>query len=435
MNVLSRAVFVLSAIASTVGLSAQQALSLESVFAEVERANPNVLIGREAVAQALAAAEQQRAGLLPRISLDAQQRRTQSVQFSNGSPVEQSPVNRFDGKLTGNIPLLNPAQIATYRAARTSAAVAELDQQQTVQTVLAAVAEAYFGHMRNLQRIEVLDANIRRAQELRDMVQRQFDAGTTTQIDLTRAEAQLAVAQQARLQQDTAVYQSELQLKRLLDLDLSLPLELAGFEVARTAPDGFATDAEKHLMEQRADYQRALKAAEQNRELVRAAGRQRWGALNAVGEYGYATSRAFDGNEKNAWFGGVALSVPLFDGMRIGADQRVALAQQRAQELRVRALESQIPAEIRLAVQDARSRNAQIVIAERNLALTEEQLRLAKIRFEGGAVDNREVIEAQNSLAVASDNLLEAVYQYNLSRVELARARGDVRTVLAERAR
>jgi outer membrane protein TolC len=48
--------------------------------------------------------------------------------------------------------------------------------------------------------------------------------------------------------------------------------------------------------------------------------------------------------------------------------------------------------------------------------------------------DNREVVEAQNRLAQAEDNLVEAVHQYNLSRVELARARGDVRTILAERA-
>ena len=48
--------------------------------------------------------------------------------------------------------------------------------------------------------------------------------------------------------------------------------------------------------------------------------------------------------------------------------------------------------------------------------------------------DNREVVEAQNRLAVAEDNLVEAVCQYHLSRVEHARVRGDVRSVLAERA-
>jgi outer membrane protein TolC len=67
------------------------------------------------------------------------------------------------------------------------------------------------------------------------------------------------------------------------------------------------------------------------------------------------------------------------------------------------------------------------------LKLAEEELRLAQQRYRQGVADNREIVEAQNRLAVADDNLVEAVYQYNLSRVELARARGDVRTVLSEK--
>lgn len=411
------------------------ALSLSDAFAEMEKANPNVLISREAVAQALAVAAQQRSELLPTISLQAQQRRTQSVQISNNVSQEQAPFNRFDGKLAGNLDVLNPAQIAAYRAARKGAAVAQLDLQQTLQSVLSVVGQTYFGHMRNVQRIEVLDANIRRARELLDIVRRQLDAGVVTQIDVTRAEAQLAITEQARLQQDTAVYQSELQLKRLLDFKLSEPLVLSGFAVTRKDQAPLAIEAEKTVLDQRPDYLRAVEAAKQNKDQVRAAGYQRFGVLSLVGEYGYATSRVFDGEEKTAWLGGVALTVPVFDGLKASADKRVALAQLRSQELRVRALELQIPAELRLAAQDARSRNAQVAVAERNLLLAQEQLRLAQIRFEGGAVDNREVIEAQNSLATASDNRLEAVYQYNLSRLELARSRGDVRAILAEQAK
>jgi len=119
--------------------------------------------------------------------------------------------------------------------------------------------------------------------------------------------------------------------------------------------------------------------------------------------------------------------------LRSDADRRAALSRQRAQELRLHALELQISSEMRLARQDAASRNAQITVAEKNLRLSEEELRLAQQRYQQGVADNREVVEAQNRLAIASDNYVEAVYQYNLSRVELARAKGDVRTVLVEK--
>ena len=101
--------------------------------------------------------------------------------------------------------------------------------------------------------------------------------------------------------------------------------------------------------------------------------------------------------------------------------------------MRLHTLELQISAELLLARQDAGSRNAQITVAEKSLRLAKEQLALAQERYRQGVADNREVVEAQTSLAIADDNFVEAVYQYNLSRVELARAKGDVRTVLAEK--
>ena len=123
----------------------------------------------------------------------------------------------------------------------------------------------------------------------------------------------------------------------------------------------------------------------------------------------------------------------MFDGLRSGSDRKLALSRQRAQELLLRDLELQIGAEIRLAVQDAGSRFQQIAVAETGQQLGEEELRLARVRFDQGVADNREVIEAQNTLALASDNLNEAIYQYNLSRLELARVRGDTRGILAEK--
>ena len=74
-------------------------------------------------------------------------------------------------------------------------------------------------------------------------------------------------------------------------------------------------------------------------------------------------------------------------------------------------------------------------MAEKTLGLAQEELRLARQRYQQGVADNREVLEAQTRLAEAGDNLVDAVFRYNLSRLELARARGDVRSVLAERAR
>ena len=411
-----------------------QPLDLAGAFGAVEKVNVNVLVSRESISQAIAAANQQRVNLLPHISLDAQQRRTSAVAVANNTPADGGLTNRFDGKLTGTYNLLSPTQIAAYRASRRGVDVAESDYKVTLQGVLDSVAQTYFLHQRNLQRITVLDANIERARVLLDLARRQLDAGVATQIDVTRADAQLAVAEQARLQQDTTVVQSDLQLKRLLDFDAGAVVKLKTFNVRRVPQELFGASYDKTALDQRAEYTKAQKTLEQNKESLRAARYERLGTLNLFGEYGYTSAAAFDGKDMKAWLGGVDLNIPIFDGLRTNADKRAALSQVRSQEYRLRSTGLLISAELRLAAQDAQSRFAQVGVAERSLRLSEDELRLARQRYEQGVADNREVVDAQNSLAQASDSVVEAVYQYNLSRLELARVKGEVRDILRERA-
>jgi outer membrane protein TolC len=299
--------------------------------------------------------------------------------------------------------------------------------------VLSDVASTYFAQLRNLRRLDVLDANIARAQALLDLARNQLAAGVATQIDVTRAEAQLALAEQGRLQQVTVVFQSELFLKRLLDLDMASPLKPADFQVRRAGSSLYTSSDQKSAFDKRAEYLAAQKSLDQVKIDVRTAMFERLPTLNLSGNFGYASSLYDDEKKQDQWGLGLAVSVPVFDGMRAGANRRIALSRQRAQEMRVHNLELQISAELRLALHSVNSRNAQIGVAEKSLRLAQEELRLAQQRYQQGVADNREVVEAQNRLAVADDGFVEAVYLYNLSRVELARAKGDVRAVLAEK--
>ena len=408
-------------------------LTLEQALASVERVNLDVLLSREAATQSLEAIRQQRANILPNINASAQQRRTQGVSIATVVVASGRPASRFDGLITGSYALFDPELRSALRSARVGSEVAQANYRSVIQAVLSDVAATYFAHLRNLRRLDVLDANIARARALHELARNQLNAGVATQIDVTRAEAQVAVAEQARLQQVTALYESELLLKRLLDIPPASELRLESFQVQRGNPSLFAYAEQQSAFEKRADYLAAQKGLEQARINVRTATYQRLPALSLTGNYGLASANYYDDSKQEQWGVGVGVSVPVFDGLRAGADRRIALSRQRAQEYRVHNLELQISSELRLAVQDAGSRNAQITVAETSLGLAREELRLAQQRYQQGVADNREVVEAQNRLAIADDNFVEAVFQYNLSRVELARAKGEVKAVLAEK--
>lgn len=406
-------------------------LTLEQAMQRANEAGFDVRIGREASEQAQARVGQARAGLLPSLSASATQRRTQGVSILDDVAVTNARGDRFDGKLSADLTLVDARLYSTLKAARKGTQVAEEELNALKESLLAQVAKAFFTHQRNLRRRSVIDANIQRAQTLYELAKNQAAAGAATQIEVTRAEAQLAQAEQARLQQQTVIVEGSLSLKQLLALPLEEPLELSGNGLSRvTAEEKPLAQGEDSYLK-RADYAAAVKTLEQSKLELLAARAQRLPSLSLNGEYGAAAPN-FGGGYKQAWTAAGVVSVPVFDGSKTSADTRLALSRLRAQEVRVARLALQIDAEQRLAVQDSRSRQAQVLVAEKTLKLAEEEMTLARLRYEQDIADNREVVEAQTRMAAAADTLVEAEYLYQLSRVELHRSQGDVSAILKD---
>jgi outer membrane protein TolC len=66
----------------------------------------------------------------------------------------------------------------------------------------------------------------------------------------------------------------------------------------------------------------------------------------------------------------------------------------------------------------------QVAVAQSNVDLAAQTLQQARDRFIAGVADTIEVVQAQESVATASDNLISASYAHNLAKAALARALG-----------
>ena len=120
----------------------------------------------------------------------------------------------------------------------------------------------------------------------------------------------------------------------------------------------------------------------------------------------------------------VLLSIPLFDGgQREGriSEQRSLL---RMESIKTRDVEKQISLEVRDALLTLESTQQQVAVAREGLRLAFLELHLARRRFAVGMATNIEVTDAQTSVTQARDNLIEALFNFNASRVDLARAQG-----------
>jgi outer membrane protein len=410
-------------------------LDLAGALARAPEANYQILLSREALASQQQASRLTRSGLLPQVRLEASQTRAMSPNvgaFSDAFP--QIPKrfynDRFDAVLRARLALYDSRRLDDWRISRLSLEATRLEVENIAQEILQQIAVTYFSHWRNQRRIDVIDANLERDRMLLRIATDQQEAGVATALDVTRAEVRLATNELARLQQETLLLSSALQLKRVLNIGLGDEIiirdEPLGLEVVRIefSPARFAG-----ILNQRADYRQAAAEVEREDLALRASRRERLPSLNLSGEWGYA-SESWTDDMKEQWAVSLGLSMPVFEGFRIDSQTRIAASALRQRELELKDLAGQIEADYRLALQSLQSGARQVEVARRAVSLNEREFELARIRFEEGVADNSDVVTAQAALAGAEDALVEAEFQYLQARISLARIEGDVRTIL-----
>jgi outer membrane protein TolC len=69
-------------------------------------------------------------------------------------------------------------------------------------------------------------------------------------------------------------------------------------------------------------------------------------------------------------------------------------------------------------------------VAKDGLELADNELTQARRRYDAGVANGLEVTDAQTRLARARDNQIAALYGYNLARIDLAQAMGNVRSIV-----
>lgn len=409
-------------------------LDLESVLERAEGDNLTVLIEQLRAEKETELARAARASLFPLVDLEIGQSRIRQANVgpfeSFGPPGAFNPeaflFNQFEAKLVARWDLFSFNTIAEARLANFARDIARIRTREVDEDILQAAATAFYDYLRAKARLATIDTNIERDRVLLDLATERADAGVATRLDVTRAQVRLADDQRARLSQEVAVYEAELRLKTLLLLDLDAELETPGLAVATLAHRRLEAASLEEILERNPDYVVAQETLERNRYARKAARWQQLPELSIVGEWGYAGNEAFDDEYTEAWLVGVTLSMPIFDGDRIGSDVRRATLAIREQEAVLADVRQNVAADYRLALREVQSRFRQIALAEQTRQLREEELGLARVRFERGVADNRDLVEAQSDLAEAEDLVIDALYRYNLARVDLARARGEV---------
>jgi len=95
-------------------------------------------------------------------------------------------------------------------------------------------------------------------------------------------------------------------------------------------------------------------------------------------------------------------------------------------------LKGRVAYDVRIAWLDAEASDSSVKVAGQNRALADRALTQSRDRYENGVTNVLEVVQAQETVALAADNYIDSVYSFDLAAVSLARAMGGADTKLKD---
>jgi outer membrane protein TolC len=216
---------------------------------------------------------------------------------------------------------------------------------------------------------------------------------------------------------------NKLTLGRIIGLPIGQDFTVADPSPAVPLATMSVSDALTKAYENRPDYLVAKSRVTAAELSLRAAHAERYPTLTVSGYYGDEGLRLFS-NSHGVFNVTGSIQFNIFDGGRIRADIQENDSELQNRRNEMENLRGQIDYEVRSALLDLKSSGEQVDVAKGNVDLANQSLKQSQDRFGAGVTNTVEVVQAQQAVADANENLISAQFQYNVAKVALARSLG-----------
>jgi outer membrane protein len=410
-------------------------LTLEKSVELALAQNPHHLATEERVDGAYSKLREAASGFLP--SLDAQGLHTLTEKvfelefpsFIPGEPPQKVRVDftrdyQFSMSLT--LPLFTGGRLTSgFKQAKYSLESSREAVRQSEQTTVFSTKGAFFGYLLAKQFVSVAEDAVRVAEKSLQNVKEMYEVGMASKMDLLRSEVRLTNMQPVLIEAKNSLRIAELNLKTLLGLELSQPIEIEGelkYKPYEPHLEECITDALVHRPEvKQMDFQQ--KMAEETLKIARAG---YFPTLAVSGAYNFWADRL--NFQKNTWSSfysvNLVVNIPLFHGFQTSAQIGQAKAMIREIELNQKALRDAVEFEVRQAVLKLEEAKESLISQEKNIEQAKESLRITQLNFAEGMATTLDVISAEAASSQAQVNYSQALFNYVMAKADLDRAMG-----------
>jgi outer membrane protein TolC len=372
--------------------------------------------------------------LLPNVNGDIQEVRQkvslQALGFSSSLfpipgvnlPKVIGPFSYFDVRASATQRVFDWKSIEKYRSSVIGENVAQHNLKDARDLVVLATGNAYLQAIAGVARVETAQAQVDTAKALYNKAVVQQQAGVAPAIDTLRAQVEYQTRQQQLIAATSDYAKQKISLARIIGLATRQEFELADKSPYQAFPIPDLETSVQRAYTFRSDYKAAHDRLVAAQLELSAATAGYYPSLDVAANFGEIGSTPGGVLPTYALFG--TLNIPIFQGGKVHGDVLKAEATLRQAQAQMADIRAQIDQDIRNALLDLKSSSDQVEVAQSSVNLAEQALTQSQDRFSAGVTDNLEVVQAQEALASAHENLISSLYMHNLAKVSFARALG-----------
>jgi len=395
---------------------------LDELIAEAQRSNDDLAAAIARVQEADAQARIAGAPLLPSLDFGADATRQQAQVTGAGHPT----FNTFSPELTASYELdFWGKNRASRDAARATAIASHYDKETVALTVISSVASTYFQALEFRDRLEVADQNLTNGQKILHGLQLEQTAGIATALDVAQQETTVALLDAAipPLQQQLRqiVHALALLLGKMpesIDIEtgtlnsLRSPAVTPGLpsQLLSRRPD--VAESEQQLISANADITVARAALFPSIELTASGGYESSALSSLINPAG------------RIWSLSAGLTQPIFHGGALRG--QVVFSNARYAELLSTYHKTVISAfgNVEDALVAARQTKEQQIRQQKAVDTARRAFQYAQTQMSAGTVNILNVLNTENALFSAQDELVQIQYLHLQSLVDLFTALG-----------
>ena len=313
---------------------------------------------------------------------------------------------------------------AELNRARANQNIARLNVELAQREVRRAVTIAFYRLLLTRQLINTIKASLQESQSFAERTQLLFNGGEAARADVVKAAAQVAFLQQALNEADLEAKLANQDLASFWTKDADEPLALADVLAQSLTPPEASSSimAEKTVFLKRLEFS-LLDAQKRGFEAdVQSARSALKPQLSFVFQYGIDSDALRWRDRGNVAY--VSLRIPVFDWFK--ARRATEQAQLRIEQVETNSAitERSLSREYLNARARVQQLFTQITLTREQVKLSEEDLQLSRVRYEGGEGSALDVVTSQTQLAQARNNYYTSVANYLTAQAELEVAAG-----------